>query len=77
MEWIGFSGDGRDAIVKLNECADSNTLRSSISMMTPFTYYFIFEFQFGAVAVKEGLDISKVCEDSKLQWYTKIRPPRP
>ena len=66
MEWIGFSGDGRDAIVKLNECADSNTLRSSISMMTPFTYYFIFEFQFGAVAVKEGLDISKVCEDSKL-----------
>ena len=30
MEWIGFSGDGTDAITKLNECADSDTLRSQV-----------------------------------------------
>ena len=60
MEWIGFSGDGTDAIEKLNDCADSGTLRSSVATITPFTYYFIFEFQFGAVGVKNGLDISKV-----------------
>ena len=60
MEWIGFSGDGSDAIKKLNECADSKTLRSAIAVMTPWSYYYIFEFQFGSVCEKEGVDISKV-----------------
>ena len=60
MEWIGFSGDGSDAIVKLNECADSKTLRSAIAVMTPWSYYYIFEFQFGSVCEKEGVDIQKV-----------------
>ena len=73
MEWIGFSGDGADAIEKLNDCADSGTLRSSIAMMTPFTYYFIFEFQFGAVGVKNGLDISKVrAAACAFDWFRSI-----
>ena len=60
MEWIGFSGDGSGAIKKLNECADSKTLRSAIAVMTPWSYYYIFEFQFGSVCEKEGVDIAKV-----------------
>ena len=68
MEWIGFSGDSQDALKKMNECADSNTLRSLIAMMTPWTYYYIFQFQFGAVGEKEGIDIKKV--RIGLKWHS-------
>ena len=39
MEWIGFSGDGTDAITKLNECADSDTLRSQVWTFRNFQFY--------------------------------------